>query len=67
MEINLPLAELALQIQAFDKDACIRELHGVPHLKLDFTDDYLGDMPLESLRHVLMAAVLQSRKHLHAA
>lgn len=63
MQVSAPLGELTRIIDDLDKPACIRELHDVPYLHLDFTDEYLDRMPLESLRHVLMAAVLQARKH----
>lgn len=63
MHITAPLGELSREISELDKPACIRELRCVPYLRLDFTDDFLDDLPLDSLRHVLMAAVLQARKH----
>lgn len=63
MQISAPLPELTRQIERFDKASCIRELHDVPHLHLDFSDDFLDAMPLEAVRHVLMAAILQARKH----
>lgn len=63
MHIDASWNELSREIEELDKPACIRELRAVPYLRLDFTDDYLADLPLESLRHVLMAAVLQARKH----
>jgi len=63
MRIQAPYEELTIEIEALDKDACIRELHAVPHLKLDFTDEFLQAMTLDRVRHVLMAAVLQARKH----
>jgi hypothetical protein len=63
MQIRASLHELTQEIGGLDKPACIRELRCVPYLRLDFTDDYLDGLPLDSLRHVLMAAVLQARKH----
>jgi len=63
MRLTAPLPELTRQIDRFDKASCIRELHEVPYLKIDFTDEFLDAMPLEAARHVLMAAVLQARKH----
>ncbi|MFW5682370.1 MAG: hypothetical protein ACOC1G_05135 [Phycisphaeraceae bacterium] len=69
MQIRASLNELTREIGELDRPACIRELRCVPYIRLDFTDDFLDGLPLDSLRHVLMAAVLQARKHhtTHAA
>lgn len=32
--------------------------------RLDFTDEYLNAASLDQLRHILVAAVIQARKHI---
>jgi hypothetical protein len=31
-------------------------------LRLDFTDDYLENLPIDRLRHVLLAALINNRR-----
>ncbi len=50
--------DVAREIQGLSRDQCIHRLTHFPKMRLDFTDDYLRQMSLERLRHVLMAAYL---------
>jgi hypothetical protein len=63
MRLDLPIDQLIAFIHRLDREGCINELRALGRPRLDFTDDYLERMSLEQLRHVLMAACLQARKH----
>ena len=45
-----------------DRDHCKAALSGFEQPSLDFTDDFLNQISLDRLRHILMAACLQSRR-----
>lgn len=63
MVLDQSLDKIATDIAALDRQHCIRELKNMPWLRLDFTDEFLSNMSLDRLRHILMAAALQARKH----
>lgn len=67
MRLDQSVEALLRWVAGLDRGACMRELHRVPYLTLDFTDEYLDSLPLEQLRHVLLAAVLQARRHTREA
>ena len=64
LSLTEPIDHIIVQISELDRDHCIDELRHVPHLKLDFTEEYLRKQSVESLRHLLLAAVQQARRHL---
>ena len=39
----------------------IKDFHG--RFKLDFTEDYLNDLSVDRLRHILLAALINARPH----
>ena len=54
-----PLERLTISIASLGKDevkAKIRSFNG--RFRLDFSDDYLDKLPLERLRHILLAAMM---------
>lgn len=55
-------------IQALDRDALLREiLHFEGRVRLDFSEAYLATLSTEQLRHLLLAAVLQSQRRATAS
>lgn len=62
MSPNKPLEQLAVEINHFDRNRCINELCHFDGLQLDFTPEFLGQMSVEKLRHVLMAALITASK-----
>ena len=56
------LEQLLASVPTLDRDACKRELRQFPEPHLDFSDEYLDKLPLDYLRHLLLAACLQARK-----
>jgi hypothetical protein len=67
MSVDLPIDQLVATIHRLDRPGCIRELRAIARPRLDFTDDFLEAMSVEQLRHVLLAACLQARKHTRRA
>jgi hypothetical protein len=63
MSPNAPLERIALEIQTLDRQQCIRELLSFDQIPLDFTAEALQAMSTESLRHLLMAAMVTVRKY----
>jgi len=63
MSPDAPLEIVARQIQMLDREDCMRQLLNFGDIPLDFTPEALGRMSTESLRHVLMAAVVTVHKH----
>ena len=64
MQLNQPVERIIEEIHSLDRVGCISQLRTLARPRLDFTDDFLDDLSLEQLRHVLMAACLQARKPL---
>ncbi len=62
MSSSQSLDDLVQSIYSLDREHCIHELRSLPRLRLDFSDEFLGGMSLDRLRHVLMAACVQARK-----
>jgi len=51
--------QIACEIAAMDRDEITQEiLEGPGHFKLDFTAEFLNSLPLERLRHILLAVKL---------
>lgn len=65
MSANWSFEKLCTDISGMSKaevKSRLLHFHGTP--KLDFTDDFLEQQPLDKLRHILLAALLmQTRKH----
>jgi len=51
--------QAAVAISGMDREQLICELLHLPtaRVRMDFTEEYLGAMPLEALRHLLWAAM----------
>ncbi|MHB1156404.1 MAG: hypothetical protein ACYC26_06135 [Phycisphaerales bacterium] len=58
MSPNLPPEQLARLIPELNREQCIAELRGFGKFRIDFTNEYLQQMSVEKLRHVLLAAML---------
>ena len=63
MQLNRPVEQLIQEIHSLDREGCTAELRTMNRPRLDFTPEFLEHLTLEQLRHVLMAACLQARKH----
>ncbi len=61
MSANESLDQLVQTIFTLDRDHCIDLLCSMKRPQLDFTDEYLHGLSLDRLRHVLVAASIQSR------
>ena len=56
--------QLATLLMEQDRDGLIQILRSVRcGFRLDFTDDYLRGLPLDRLRHVVLAACLRAEQH----
>jgi len=54
---------IATSIATMPREAVTRELLSFQgRFKMDFTRDYLEGLPLEQLRHILLAAALHDKK-----
>ena len=62
MSANESLDQLVQTIYTLNRDHCIDRLRGMKRPQLDFTDKYLHGLSLDRLRHVLVAASIQSRR-----
>jgi hypothetical protein len=67
LEFDGPLEPVIVQINSFDREGCIDELRQLPYLHLDFSDDFLEEQSLDGLRHILMAAYQQAKRHRRSA
>lgn len=61
MRLDRPIEHVIREIGDLDRDACILRLRSFRQPRLDFSDDFLRDLTLERLRHILLAACLQAR------
>jgi len=63
------IEQLVTRIATLDRQSVTRRLlHFKADFPIDFTADYLAKLPLERLRHLLVAAHLhQARKHARSA
>ena len=53
--------ELAKKLAKMDRDRLIKKLRSLRcSFHLDFTDDFLTGISLERLRHIILAATMQS-------
>ena len=57
------LSEKCREIQSLDRQQCIHELLTFEDIPLDFNREFLDDMSLERLRHVLLAAYATVMKY----
>ncbi|MDP6154479.1 MAG: hypothetical protein QF785_13945 [Phycisphaeraceae bacterium] len=62
MTADEPIEQLITNVYEMDRDHCKAALSGFEQPSLDFTDDFLNQISLDRLRHILMAACLQSRR-----
>ncbi len=62
MGIDTSLDHLVTRISSLDREGCKAELRSLEELRVDFTDEYLDSLPLEKLRHIVLAARLRMRK-----
>ena len=67
MYIEMALEQMIQEIAVLTRQRCFQELARVPHIPLDFSDAYLETQSTEQLRHLLLAALLQARRHEHKA
>lgn len=58
-----PIEQLLQRIAGLGREDCVAALRSIRRPRLDFTDQYFEQQSLEGLRHLLMAAVLQARRH----
>ncbi len=58
MDLDRSLDATACEVVEMDRSRCIAELMSFGRIPLDFSLDYLQSLPVEQLRHILMAAVL---------
>jgi hypothetical protein len=63
MAADSSVEELIRSVQALDRDTCKQRLRAIDRPRLDFPDDFLDALSDERLRHLLLAACLQARKH----
>jgi hypothetical protein len=64
MRLDQPVERLVSRISRLGRAACVAEIRRIDRPRLDFTDDFLQRQPLDRLRHILVAAILQNRKTL---
>jgi hypothetical protein len=62
MNVNDSIDEMIRTVQTLDRERCMDQLRQMHRPKIDFTDEFLEGMSLDRLRHVVMAAFLQSKK-----
>jgi hypothetical protein len=62
MSTNESIDELIRDVQTMDRDGCMTQLRQIGRPRIDFTDEFLNSLSLDRLRHVVVAAFLQSRK-----
>ena len=60
--MNRAIEQQILQVYDLDRDGCTERLLHMEPLKLDFTTEYLSQLSIERLRHILVAAYLQAAK-----
>lgn len=58
MSPNLPPEQLARMIPELNRDQCIAELQRFDRFPIDFTPQYLQQLSIDKLRHILLAAFL---------
>lgn len=62
--MSQPIHELIRGVESFDRDRCIAYLRRLSRPKTDFSDEFLADLTLDRLRHIVVAAQLQAQKSL---
>ena len=62
MTTKHPIESILGDIAGLDRQACKRHLRNFTRPRLDFTDEYLDSLSLDSLRHLLFAACEQARR-----
>ncbi len=56
--------QTATSIAALGRDELKRRIRNFRgRFKLDFTDDYLNNLSVDRLRHILLAALINARPH----
>ncbi len=63
MSTAQPIHELIQKVGSFDREACVAHLRQLRRPKIDFSEEFLHSQSLDRLRHIVMAALLQARKH----
>ena len=54
--------DLIQSIATYDRRQCVEQLEAITRPPLDFTRDFLEMQSLDRLRHIVMAALIQSRR-----
>jgi hypothetical protein len=62
MSSPLPIEQLVQSVQDLDRGACAARLRQMRNPRLDFSDAFLAGQSDEQLRHLLLAALIQSHK-----
>jgi hypothetical protein len=67
MSSPLPFEQLVQSVQVLDRRACAARLRQMRSPRLDFSEDFLAGQSEEQLRHLLLAALIQSHKSTRTA
>jgi hypothetical protein len=60
---NADVEKMIARIAGMDRKALVEHLKGLEcPFDLDFTEDFLGSVSLERLRHIALAATLHARR-----
>jgi hypothetical protein len=55
--------DLITLVSALDRDALLDQFHSYrASFPVDFTDDFLAEMPLDRMRHIFVAMCLQTQR-----
>ena len=55
--------DLITMVSALDRDALLDQFHAYrASFPVDFTDDFLNDLPLDRMRHIFVAMCLQTQR-----
>ena len=55
--------DLITLVSALDRDALLEQFHTYrANFPVDFTDDFLNDLPLDRMRHIFVAICLQTQR-----
>jgi hypothetical protein len=63
MAADPSVEDLIRSVQELDRDTCKARLRAIYQPRLDFPNEFLDTLSDERLRHLLLAACLQARKH----
>jgi hypothetical protein len=64
MDSKQYLEQTAVSLAALDRSELKRRIRNFRgRFKLDFTEDYLNNLSVDRLRHILLAALITTRAH----